>query len=456
MTAAPAIGMRIQAPGSGEALLALGLCVALLGVVHWRAGPPEPPRADALRYLDYSINLLEYGIFGLGDSGGAPPAGRANTPLYPLFVAAALNISGAEPPALRCLLRSPPASCPPVPGVVYGAQAVLAALGLFAIWLLAWQLIGTRRGAALAAGAALLSAQPQAYTGQLLTENLSLPLFAVFTFAITRLAAGGGLRWEAVTGASLGLLTLTRPEFLYLALAVLALRVLWALAAPAPRRHSAWTAVLALVAACALIVVPWSARNYATFGDPALTETYGGQILAQRVQYNRMTAAEFGAAFVYWLPDFGDSLARRMLPESSYRRLGFQPGTYYADGLAYHAKLARERGGDAAATAALLREDVLGHPVKHGLVTLALAWRGVFIAKLWGLGGLLAFVAVLIRRSPARAAFARASWPAWFMLLFYAAVSVAIPRYSVCFVPIFSVALALSLGRLFEPRAAPA
>jgi hypothetical protein len=41
--------------------------------------------------------------------------------------------------------------------------------------------------------------------------------------------------------------------------------------------------------------------------------------------------------------------------------------------------------------------------------------------------------------------------PACFMLLLYATVSVAIPRYAVCFIPVFSLALAAFITRRCPP-----
>ena len=65
-------------------------------------------------------------------------------------------------------------------------------------------------------------------------------------------------------------------------------------------------------------------------------------------------------------------------------------------------------------------------------------WRAVFVGKLWGLVAVFGFIAVLITRPEQRIVFLQLAAPAWFMLALYAAVSVSIPRYAVCFVPLFA------------------
>ncbi len=56
----------------------------------------------------------------------------------------------------------------------------------------------------------------------------------------------------------------------------------------------------------ALLVTPWLARNLLVFDTLAMSAgPYGGRTLMQRAAYNDMRWDEFGAAFLFWLPDFG-------------------------------------------------------------------------------------------------------------------------------------------------------
>jgi hypothetical protein len=108
----------------------------------------------------------------------------------------------------------------------------------------------------------------------------------------------------------------------------------------------------------------------------------------------------------------------------------------------------------------LVRHEVLREPVKHALVSTALAWRGMFVAKSWGLVA-WACALTLIAQDLARrrASFVLASAPAVFMLAFHAMVSVSIPRYNLILLPMLAWALGSQLERAWswlEARARPA
>lgn len=415
---------------------------ALLFVVAWRAGHSavEPPAADALRYLDYALNLAEHDVFGLTPrrgEGAVPEPGRANTPLYPAFVAALIR--PADLPALRCLATPAHTACDlgAVQRVV-DVQLALAALSAVLVAVCALRLWGRRAGW-FALGAVFLSGELTGYAYTLLTENLVLLFFALLTLTLCQLRHGRW-PWALLQGVVLGALALTRPEFLYLGAAIAFAWILLCLR----RQGRRGTVVKTMCFAVAFIsvIAPWSLRNVEHFGDGALTSSYAGRILAQRTRYNHMSMRELGVAFVYWLPDFGDSWARRLFTPEAYARLGFGPGTYYSTGMQHHDEVAARAGGEQAVVVTLLREDVFAQPLKHALVSIALAWRAIFVAKLWGLVALLAFAYILWRRPGARKQLLMLSLPAWFMLGFYANVSVSIPRYAVSFVPVFALTMA--------------
>jgi hypothetical protein len=246
-------------------------------------------------------------------------------------------------------------------------------------------------------------------------------------------------------------LSLTRPSFWYLLLATLALGASTMLV----RRWRRPAAALLLMGVMGLAVTtPWLMRNQLTFDRLALSGgDYGGRALMQRLAYNDMTLAEFGGAFIYWLPDWGDTLARKVLPPNAYVRLGWDDKQAF-----YRRGVARMRGDIEAGVVksevdTLLRKEVLSHPVRHARATLALAWRGIFIGKSWGLVAWLCAVAVLWRGWRARDFdYWRLCLPAWFLCLFQAAVSVSIPRYNLLLLPLLALAMALQIERWFAPR----
>ncbi|MEE2983771.1 MAG: glycosyltransferase family 39 protein [Pseudomonadota bacterium] len=399
--------------------------------------PWQEPRFDAARYLNYAVNLYEHGVFGLSPPGdaAAPPPSRGNTPLYPAILAGVFHLGEPPPEQLRCYLRLGDGDCAYSFGGVRAAQALIAVTALAMIWFAGGVVTGGAAGAWTSALFAALSGQFSYYANTLLTENLSILLCALLTVCLC-MAARSALRWYFLLGLSAGLLTLTRPEFVYLSYALVAVVLVLAL-----RSALSWRLGVVAIFAVTIVVGPWLIRNRATFGDTALTESYAGYTLAQRVAYNRMSALEFGAALVYWFPDFGDTIARRLFPAEAFARLDFEPDSYASSGVDLYEQVADRIGPDGDVTRTLLVEEVLRHPVKHALASFALAWRGIFVAKLWGVAGLTAFVIVMLKRHSQWRLLALVSAPAWFMLALYAGVSVSLPRYSICFIPVFSLAL---------------
>ncbi|CAN0425643.1 unnamed protein product, partial [Phaeothamnion confervicola] len=236
----------------------------------------------------------------------------------------------------------------------------------------------------------------------------------------------------------------------YLLLASASLAVLLAVV---PRWRSTAAALLLMCPMAGAVTAPWLVRNLVQFDQLALSGgDYGGRSLMQRLAYNDMTLAEFGAAFIYWLPDWGDSLARAVLPPSSYVRLGWDdPQAFYRQGVAR--MRADMRGGAVKSeVATLLRDEVLSHPVRHARATLALAWRGLFIGKTWGVIAWLCAAAALWRgwRSH-NADYLLLCLPALFLCLFQAAVSVSIPRYNLLLLPPLALAMGMQLERI-APR----
>ena len=432
-------------PGRLQWALFLAVACGLQATSQYILQRWNEPRFDAVRYLNYSVNVYEHGVFGLSQPGasGEPSPARGNTPLYAAFLAAVYRLDGTPVDQLRCFIEQAAGACTHGFGAVRAAQLVLAVASLTCIWFAGWVLTGSAVGAWAAALFAYVSDQLGYYANTLLTENVSILLCALMTLAICK-TVHGGLRWYGVLGLSAGLLVMARPEFIYLAYAFIAVAIVRALAL---RRASAWREGCLVVLAIALIVAPWLVRNRIAFGDASLTEAYAGPTLAQRVAYNRMSAKELGAAFVYWFPDFGDTLAKRVFPADAYAKLDFGPASYANDGVALHRDLVAKTGAQGDVLKTLIVEEVVRHPVKHALVTVALAWRGIFVAKLWGVAGLTAFVFIGLKRKPPWRLLALASAPAWFMLMFYAAVSVSIPRYSVCFIPVFALALGVVTAR---------
>lgn len=126
--------------------------------------------------------------------------------------------------------------------------------------------------AAIAAGYPALIA----LDGSLRSESLYALLAAAALLAAYRLVERPGWRRAAVLGAAIGAAALTRSEGVLL-LVLLAPPAVWL---AAPERRDRLRLLGVVVAASALLVVPWLARNWIVFDRPAAISTNEGGLLA--------------------------------------------------------------------------------------------------------------------------------------------------------------------------------
>jgi len=201
--------------------------------------------------------------------------------------------------------------------------------------------------------------------------------------------------------------------------------------------------LLILVIGFVATVMPWALRNKIQFGSYTLTSGgYAEAILIQRTIYNQMSWPEVGVAMIHWLPDFGDSLTKKMFSEHLYNKLGWGPGAYsdqqYNEQLR---TLSEELGGKEKIFGHLIKEEVL--TPKHVAVSVPLALRGTFISKYWGLAGFIAFIALLIQTLKKKDySLLIMSLPLFYMVAFHAGLSVSIPRYNLPLVTLYAMSLA--------------
>ena len=205
---------------------------------HWQAGLI----ADGRGFLE-PYRLRESGL-------ELPSAGHP--PLYPLALSVVSLLGGDSQPAHRFL------------GVPLGAAA-LVLLGV-----VGRRLGGPRLGlvaAALGAGYPLLVA----VDGALMSETLFGPLVLLALLAALRLAERPGPARGALLGAAIALAALTRAEALLL-LPLLALPLAW--------RARSGPAALGAIAACVLVLAPWTIRNLVQLDTFAPTSTNDATVLA--------------------------------------------------------------------------------------------------------------------------------------------------------------------------------
>ncbi|MFQ5707050.1 MAG: ArnT family glycosyltransferase [bacterium] len=195
---------------------------------------------DSEGYLQIAENLNEHGQFS---ESIAPPLAPDNlrTPLYPLFLAAVLWLSGGSLVA------------------VVVVQILLSSLTVVVVYLFGRILLSELSGR-IAAVLLLLDLSAFVFANGILTETLFALLFLVAVFALYRYFVSLKWSWLFVAAGVLGLAALCRPIALYFytpALLLFVVRFGWR-----------WRAVrqwLVFSAAFAVVVAPWFVRNYVVF-----------------------------------------------------------------------------------------------------------------------------------------------------------------------------------------------
>jgi 4-amino-4-deoxy-L-arabinose transferase-like glycosyltransferase len=221
------------------------------------------PRLDALVISDMrtyhllAVTLIEKGQFGVE----APWSYRP--PLYPFSLAGVYTIAGVSWPAARL------------------AQALLGTLSVWLLFLLARRLMG-ETAALLAALLAALGPSLIHLSGVFLSENLYIPWSLLLLLFLHR-GFEGGLRSNFIlAGVNGGLAALCRPAILpFLVLALLVpLAGLRAGNGSARPKISAGIGGWALmILTAALVISPWTIRNYRVHRRFVPISTNGGVML---------------------------------------------------------------------------------------------------------------------------------------------------------------------------------
>jgi hypothetical protein len=452
--------------------LSLHICTAflvacLLIFIQMSRHKPEVPWADSIGYLAAATKLHETGVFtdqGEGSNGrvatGKNGEGMFFAPLYPAFLTLLMSADDGFYKTARCAVDDPVnivKQCSPLDLTLpVIAQGILAALSTFLVWLSAYALTKRKEMAWVAMGLALIAPSTYShYALVLLTENLTFPLFTLTCLLGTVGFQKRNAALLFLAGLSMGISALNRPSFpylLYFILAATVIATIWAFAKTHKRPYFC-KLTLFLVLGYALAVSPWTIRNGLKLGNWSISAGYAPYILAQRVAFNDMSWKEWGVSFVYGLPDFGDNLAAKRFRREDFERLDYyDPKSFYTHGNQDLIDQTREAAGGADKQLSyLVRTYIIKHPLKHFLVTLSLAWRGMWVGKYWGLVAIPTFLGVLIYAIRTRWwDFIVFSFPAWYMLGFNAFVSVNVVRYNIVMLPCLAIATSWSILWLYH------
>lgn len=459
-----------RAPGRVSALL---LILAVLSLLWPRATVTPLASYDQPFYLGIAYDLEHHGRFtdGFSYAGGGPatirPPGMRFTPLYPAFLAAAARLDpvlGHGPglgQGIACIERSAgrDRGCPRAAPVARGAQFLMLAGFYWLLWAAIGRVTGSPRTGWIGLGLALMTAPLLLLSvNTLMTETMSLLLSTAACVlaaeaARSRRPTWVDLGWWLGTGIALGLAVLCRPAFIYLLWIGLATG---GIVMVRDRSIRPAASVGALAAGVALVTLPWLIRNALLLHRFALSFGYASHTLIQRIAFDAMTPREYGLSFVCWLPD-GSGLGRLIAGRGACDRFGWDehPDSFYSIGTGplMRQSLAAS-GGWPNHMDYILHHYLLADPLKHLLVTVPLALRGMYIDHYWGLllapVSLLAVLRAVRSRTPG---ILLLSLPAWFLLLFNALVAVNQPRYNLLLILPFSLAGAMWIERLLQRQA---
>ena len=444
------------------------LIVALSIGFGWLQLDNRVPQYDENVYIGYAWNLHAHDIYGLARNASTPaPPGGGVAPLYPWVMKMLMRMDSSFEQSIRCHIERGSQSCLNDLRTARRAQLIFVSLMLGLLCVALTALCESRMLSVLACALIILTGAPVEYANHQLTETL-YPVPAMLAVCLTALhLTRHQYRYLVIAGLVFGLCALTRPNYWYAGLMLAPLLGVARLFTSPARwsRRLVQGTVSCLVFAIALIAVvsPWLLRNHHHFGKASVTVGYGAQALSSRLSYNEMTNAEFRAGWIYFLPDFGDSLAKRLFPREQYERLAFGNPTGFLgiERTRIRDEIAQATGVRPAHNAVGTKESQIGwaltnyafnDPVQHFRVSALLAWRGFFVEKLFGLVGGLSLLLILI--------FSSDRWlkrdlillllPALLVLGFNANVSVNIPRYN----PLLLLPMAIAMSTILRGFAA--
>ena len=446
-------------------LVAVAFCVAT--TVGLSANTRERvPVADEFFYIEHALAIYEHGTLGrLAPDQSIQPAIAG--PLYPALLAASMVLDDALAMRAACwnTHRYGLSQCGEGFGLAGHLSALAMGLGVGLVFLTAALLLESPFAGAAAAGCMLLSGIPSRFAEALLTETLTVPLIMASSILLVYGLMRPGATWRLVTaGALLGIATLARPSYLYggAVLCGLLFASSWAFGRTGREPGFTYRHVLVFLCAFALSAAPW--KLHETFSAPpgVRGEVYATYTLAFRTAYNQMSPAQYAAAWIYWLPDFGDSLARRLFGSEVAESLSFgaPDGFYTAGARRILAEIERETGvsinlwnresGETMKESPLryiLEHKVLREAHRHLAVTLVLGWRGMFPGKLIGLVGFIAllFACLQARDKRTGSLLMLLTLPAMTFNLLHAAISINITRYNIPLLLPYAVAIAFWL-----------
>ena len=392
---------------------------------------------DQSFYLTIAYDLNHHGVFSNGvfdkvnSTVAVPPPGIFFGPIYPWLIVAATKVDDRFAKAVDCSVQDTnkvhdSADCDVYARPMHIMHAAFLALGVLAVAFAAELIFTSSAVFWLAGSLATLALLPDAdLFAFVMTESLTFSLYSIAALALVLALKAPRLSRIALVGLLFGLLCLTRPSFVVLApvvIALIAVNDIWV----SPVR---WRSVLshgfAFALAWLVIVGPWLVRNAVSAGKWGLTEEYGSAALIERFAFDDMTAREFVLAFPYCLPGIGEPVVN----------WAFGP----------HGRLDPLIKG-------LLRDEMAERWWRYLLVSLPLAWCGMWVGGWFGLALVPLFgCACVMAARRSKPLFLLYAAPAVVMLALHAVVANHYTRYNLILIGPFAVGAAWIAAQIVPP-----
>ncbi len=431
-------------------LLAIG--VSILTRPDWKLRD-----FDQVFYVTIAYDLDRYGIFSDGifdpvDSSVQPAQpGMFFGPVFPVMVLAVMKLDHRFAEAVRCSVDSnrghrDESTCEAYEVPIRLLNSLLLAIGAAVIGLAA-ELIFRRIPwpflfAVLFATAALAN-EAQIFSF-VMTESAIFAIYSIFGLTLLRALIRPVAFRFAIAGATLGLLSLTKPSFAVLLPAALAIVFACGYWITKLSRSAIGAHSLAFALAFVCIVAPWMARNYVSLGKFGLTKEYASAVLVERFAYDDMTAREFFFAFPYCTPGIGDLLFDKVNGADSMHRFMFHTSeSFFHIGRERREALIERNGQIDPLIGQLMQDEIANKWWRYLLVNIPLAWCGMWPGGIVTLLILPLFIASTVRTARAREpGLILYAAPAVLMLAVHAAVANHDTRYNLILIGPYSVGAA--------------
>jgi len=412
--------------------------------------------SDSRVYMQTALNIAEFGKVSrdpAGLRGGTPTTEMYLVPGYPTFLAGFMAASPEIEAQFKCALKQEQNCRNDAFSTIVFSQKIIWTVSLIFIFMACTIILKSQWLAVFCVLIVILGGETADNSRRIITESLCFSaIFAALYFLVAGIHGRRKIVLWGLAGACVGLAVLTRPSFQILLLLITVIVIFFAIRG-SDRRPAARIALsLAPLLGGLLVLSPWLARNFILFDAVSVSEGYGSVILVQRLAYNAMNWNEWGAAFVYWLPDFGDTLATALLGPETVSRLSFgSPNGFYlapdlqAAGLPTNITATTDAG-------TMIREGIFGNLTKHTLVTLPLVVRGARVGDYTFILALICFLPAIFIAIPEDRilTFLALALPPVFMLGLHAFVSVSIARYNGPLIIVYAIVIVAVATALFQ------